>query len=393
MIEKMTLSRRTLLAGSTAAAAASLALRSGPALAQDGLPDYADFKTAQAMIVHSDNTIETKRAAIGTGLVTPENLLYVRNNIAPPSGEIVADRDAWEVSIEGVAEPRTLRVGELKSMGLETVAMVLQCSGNGRAFFEHETSGTQWEVGAAGNVIWTGVPLRRVVEALGGLADGANFITGTGGEEIPEGLDARDIIVERSVPIDALDTVLLAWDLNGAPISLAHGGPLRMVVPGYTGVNNVKYVKRVAFTQEETDARIQAERYRLQPVGEEGSPEYPSVWQMSVKSWITTPLEGGTSGTKQIAGVAFGGVNAVDRVEVSTDGGETWAEAEFVGPDLGRFAWRTFVLPVELSPGTYRLVSRAADSEGNQQPRQPEPNNSGYNHNGWEAHGIEITVS
>jgi sulfite oxidase len=283
-------------------------------------------------------------------------------------------------------------VGELKGLGLETVAMVLQCSGNGRAFFDHETSGTQWQVGAAGNVMWTGVPLRRVVEACGGLAEGMRYITGTGGEQIPEGVPERDVIVERSVPIEVLDTVLLAWDRNGEPISLAHGGPLRMVVPGFTGVNNVKYVKRVAFTPSETDAFIQTSRYRMVPVGGESGPEYPSVWAMEVKSWITAPLEGGSAGPKQIAGVAFGGVNAVESVDVSTDGGQSWQRAAFVGPDLGRFAWRTFVLPVELGPGTYRLMSRATDSAGSQQPREPLPNNSGYNHNGWEDHGVEITV-
>jgi sulfite oxidase len=395
MLERIDLRRRYLLAGSTAAmAAAGMGIRPMPALAQEAaeLPDYVSFKLADAVIVHSDNTIETRREAFGTSLITPENKLYIRNNISPPSAEIVEDRDAWEVAIEGVAAPRTLTVGELKGMGLETVAMVLQCSGNGRGYFEHGPSGTPWEVGAAGNVIWTGVPLRSVVDELGGVADGANFITGTGGEEMPDGVDPKDVIVERSVPIDTLDTVLLAWDLNGEPISLAHGGPLRMIVPGFTGVNNVKYLKRVAFTEAETDALIQASRYRLQPIGEEGGPEHPSVWAMSVKSWINGPLEGGSSGMKQITGVAFGGINAVESVEVSVDGGESWHAAEFVGPDLGRYAWRVFVLPMELAPGAYRLVSRATDSEGNQQPRDPELNDAGYNHNGWDAPGIDITV-
>jgi DMSO/TMAO reductase YedYZ molybdopterin-dependent catalytic subunit len=112
-------------------AAAGLGVRPRPAAAQDTLPDYADFKLGDAMIVHSDNTIETRRDAFGTALVTPERKLYVRNNISPPGEDILADLDAWEVAFEGVVEARTLTVGELKSMGLETVAMVLQCSGNG----------------------------------------------------------------------------------------------------------------------------------------------------------------------------------------------------------------------------------------------------------------------
>jgi sulfite oxidase len=391
MTEKIDIQRRYLMAGSAGAAAL---LASGVRLhAQEGeLPQYVSFKQADAVIVHSNNTLETKREAFGVSPLTSEERLYIRNNVSPPPESILEDRDAWEVSIEGVAEPRALTVGELKTMGVETVAMVLQCSGNGRAYFEHAPSGTPWQVGAAGCVMWTGVPLRNVVEALGGVAEGAQFITGTGGEEVPEGIEERDVIVERSVPIDVLDTVMLAWDINGEPISLAHGGPLRMIVPGYTGVNNVKYVKRVALSETETDALIQSERYRIHPVGTEGSPEHPSVWEMAVKSWITGPLEGATAGMNQITGLAFGGINAVDSVEVSVDGGETWEAAEFIGPDLGRYAWRPFVLARELEAGDYTIVSRATDSEGNQQPEQMEPNEPGYNHNGWRAPAVELTI-
>lgn len=392
MTHHVDLTRRYLLAGT---AAATAVVATGVQLhAQDNpLPDYVDWKQPDAMIVHSNNTLETRREAFGTSLITPEDELYIRNNVSPPDPSILDDRDAWEVSIEGVAEPRTLTVGELKTMGVETVAMVLQCSGNGRAFFDHEPSGTQWQVGACGNVVWTGVPLRKVVDALGGPADGAVYITGTGGETIPEGLERNDVLVERSVPIETLDKVLLAWDINGKPISLGHGGPLRMIVPGYTGVNNVKYVARIALTEEQSPARIQQQRYRLYPVGEEVQPDSPSVWEMEVKSFITSPLETATAGMVQITGVAFGGINAVEGVEVSVDGGETWQAAEFIGPDMGRYAWRTFAFAADLSAGSHMLVSRATDSEGKVQPEAPEGNNPGYNHNGWRAHGVEVTVS
>ncbi|MDB5890240.1 MAG: sulfite oxidase [Polaromonas sp.] len=129
---------------------------------------------------------------------------------------------------------------DLKSMGIETVAMVLQCSGNGRSFFPSKPSGTPWTVGAAGCVVWSGVPVRAVVEALGGLATGRAYMTGTGGQTLPAGIDPKTIMVERSLPVAAMADALLAWELNGAPVSLAHGGPLRLIVPGYTGVNNIK---------------------------------------------------------------------------------------------------------------------------------------------------------
>lgn len=392
MTDTIDLTRRHLLTG-TVAATGLLAFGVRVSAQDKPLPEYVAWKEPEAMIVHSTNTLETRREAFGTSLITPEDKLYIRNNVSPPDPSILDDRDGWEVSIEGVAEPRRLTVGELKSMGVQTVTMVLQCSGNGRAYFEHGPSGTPWQVGAAGNVMWTGVPLRKVVDALGGAADGAKFITGTGGEVIPEGLDPIDIIVERSVPIDVLDTVLLAWDINGEPISLAHGGPLRMIVPGFTGVNNIKYVKTVALTAGETQAAIQRTRYRVQPVGEDGGPQHASVWQMNVKSFVTGPLAMASAGVVQVTGVAFGGINAVKSVDVSVDGGATWQAADFIGPDMGRYAWRTFAISADLSPGRHLIVSRATDSEGNVQPEAFEPNEPGYNHNGWRSPGVEVTVS
>lgn len=109
-------------------------------------------------------------------------------------------------------------------MGIEAVAILLQCSDNGRGFFPMKPSGTPWTVGAAGCVVWSGVPVRAVVESLGGMTDGMRYITGTGGEKLPAGIDPKSMMVERSVPASAMVDALLAWKLNGAPVSLAHGG-------------------------------------------------------------------------------------------------------------------------------------------------------------------------
>jgi sulfite oxidase len=158
-------------------------------------------------------------------------------------------------------------------------------------------------------------------------------------------------------------------------------------------VNNIKYVKTVALTPSETEARIQSSSYRMHGIGERGSPQHRSVWEQPIKSWITAPLAGGTPGRMQIAGVAFGGMEAVAGVEVSIDGGRTWTKAQLVGPDLGRFAWRLFVHPVDLAPGEYSLVSRATDVNGIVQPETSELNGGGYSHNGWRAPAINIKVA
>lgn len=394
--------RRALLAralvGSAAAQAALHWPRSVFAQTAGGkpLPAYADWKAAQQLIVHSPTTIETVRSALGEHLLTPAQILYIRNNLQPPPMSIVADPMAWSVAVEGVRRPRTMTMAELQRLGTERLTMVLQCSGNGRAFFPHDPSGTQWTVGACGNVRWTGVPLAAVAEALGGVIPGNDYITGTGGETIPAGIDRASVVVERSVPVSELRTAMLAWELNGAPIPLAHGGPLRLVVPGYTGVNSVKYVKRIAFTPMQSPARIQTERYRMVPLGAEPGPQYPSVWAMEPKSIITRPAGNGgpmPAGRLLIEGVAFGGTAAARSVAVSLDGGKSWSNAPFIGLDLGRFAWRQFVLPVRLQPGSYVLASRVTDMQGRVQPAQRQENRSGYVNNSWRDHAVQIRVA
>lgn len=398
------LPRRQLLAGSASAlAAAGLATFSRGAMAQataataaKPLPASVSWKDPASVIVHSGTTVETKRGAFGTSVITPSEQLYLRNNLPTPDASIVAQRDDWVISLEGVKNPRKLTVRDLKTMGLETVAMVLQCSGNGRGFFPSKPSGTGWTVGAAGCVVWSGVPVRAVVEALGGVADGMVYMTGTGGEKLPEGIDPKSIIVERSVPVAAMGDALLAWEMNGAAVPLAHGGPLRLIVPGFTGVNSIKYIKQLAFTAVESDARIMSHGYRITPPGGKGDPSQPSVQEMSVKSWINSPnTDDGAlkPGMAQISGVAFGGMTSVKGVEVSIDGGKTWQAARLVGPDLGKYAWRQFVLQARLPAGKYVLASRATDMAGNVQPENRIENQSGYNNTSWADHAVKVTVA
>lgn len=383
---------RADLPGTEAAAASSTeASSTAPAL-----PDYAAWKDADSLIIHSANTIETKRTAFGQSGITPLNRLFVRNNVSPPSEDIVRDPDAWAVEVEGVGSPRSVTVAELKTMGVKSIPMVLQCSGNGRAFFPHDPSGTQWTVGAAGCVIFTGVPVRALLEHVGGIQDGMTYMTGTGGEEIPEGLDPNTVMVERSVPVAAADEAILAWEVNGEPLPLAHGGPLRMIVPGYVGVNNVKYIKRLAFTDTQSAANIQQKSYRFSPVGVSGSPEFDSIWEMPPKSWINYPSDPDqpvSAGRVQISGIAMGGMTAAKSIEVSINGGVDWHEARFDGPDLGPYAWRQFVYEAELEPGTYELACRTTNEAGEGQPEERRENNRGYVNNSWRDHMVTITVA
>jgi len=382
------------LAGWSASAGAQTGPVAAPAAARP-LPAYVAWKDPGAMIVHTGNTLETRRSAFGTSVITPNEQVYIRNNLPPPGAEIVADRDAWEVTIEGVRQPRTLTVKALKSLNLETIATVLQCSGNGRGLFPSKPSGTPWQVGAAACVVWSGVPVWAVAEMLGGVVDGMIYLTGTGGEKLPDGIDPKSVMVERSVPVAAMADALLAWEMNGVPISLAHGGPLRLIVPGYNGVNNVKYIKRLAFTREQSDAAIQKTGYRMSPPGEKGDPSQPSVWEMTSKSWINSPgPESGpvAAGLVQVKGVGFGGMQAVRAIDVSVDDGRSWKPARLVGPDLGKYAWRQFVFPISLAPGIHTLVCRVTDTQGRVQAEGRTENTGGYSNSSWRDHAIKVTV-
>ena len=401
-IKKFDTSKRNFLTGSVtlagvAAATSVLPISIAKANHEDsdpkGLPDFIKWKNRDAFIVHSKKGIETHRSAIGESLITPNRNIYIRNNMPTMSDTQIGDRNNWKVSIKGVKNPKTFSLAQLKKLGHTTMATILQCSGNGRGFFAHEVRGSQWKTGAAACVVWTGVPMKVVVDACGGVDSDAVFMTSAGIDHEPTGLDPKKAKVERSVPKKVYKDAMLAWEMNGVPLPNAHGGPLRMVTPGYFGINNVKHLGQVAFTKTESTVKYMKSSYRISPIGKKGS-QYPSCWEMPVKSWITRPTdETGTvkAGNVQIVGVAMGGTKKVKSVKVSIDGGQSWKKAKFVGPDLGKYAWRQFVFEANLASGSYNLASKAS-AGGKTQPELRYENRRGYAHNGWKDHSVNIKV-
>ena len=402
IIKKIDTSKRNFLTGSAtlagvAAATSVLPISIAKANHEDsdpkGLPDFIKWKNRDALIVHSKKGIETHRSAIGESLITPNRNIYIRNNMPTMSDTQIGDRNNWKVSIKGVKNPKTFSLAQLKKLGHTTMATILQCSGNGRGFFAHEVRGSQWKTGAAACVVWTGVPMKVVVDACGGVDSDAVFMTSAGVDHEPTGLDPKKAKVERSVPKKVYKDAMLAWEMNGVPLPNAHGGPLRMVTPGYFGINNVKHLGQVAFTKTESTVKYMKSSYRISPIGKKGS-QYPSCWEMPVKSWITRPTdETGTvkAGNVQIVGVAMGGTKKVRSVKVSIDGGQSWKKAKFVGPDLGKYAWRQFVFEANLGPGSYNLASKAT-AGSNTQPDIRYENRRGYAHNGWKDHSVNVEV-
>ena len=401
---KLNLNRRNFLTGTAALAGVaatasvvpiSIANANHTPLNENtkGLPDFINWKDRSALIVHSNKGIETHRSAIGESLITPNRNVYIRNNMPTMTDDQIGNRKNWKVSIEGVKNPKTFTLAQLQKLGHTTMATILQCSGNGRGFFKHKPRGSQWKTGAAACIFWTGVPMKTVVDACGGISGDSVYMTSEGVDHVPTGLDPKKAMIARSVPKKVYKDAMLAWEMNGVPVPNAHGGPLRMITPGYFGINNVKHLGKVAFTSQESSVKYMKKSYRISPIGKKGS-QYPSCWEMPVKSWITRPTdETGTvkAGKVQIVGVAMGGTRKVKSVKVSVDGGSSWKKAKFIGPDLGKYAWRQFVFETTLSSGKYNIASLASNGK-DKQPELRMENRRGYAHNGWKDHSVNITV-
>ena len=160
---KLNINRRNFLTGTAslaglAATASVIPLTIANANHKDGekgLPEFISWKDRNALIVHSDKGIETHRSAIGESLITPNKNVYIRNNMPTMTDAQIGNRNNWKVSIEGVKNPKTFSLAELKKLGHTTMATILQCSGNGRGFFEHKVRGSQWKTGAAACIFWT----------------------------------------------------------------------------------------------------------------------------------------------------------------------------------------------------------------------------------------------
>lgn len=358
---------------------------------QTGFPSAIAGKDADAFMLHDPGApnAEPKREFMSASVVTAYSRFFVRNNLPVHT---VTDGEGFAISVEGVTRPGMVTVAELRRLPWVVVPAVLQCSGNGRAYFPDKSPGAPWAVGAAGLAFWAGVPVSVLAERFGGPAPETRFLTISGAER-----DTADKArVERSIPIaKGMQDALLALEMNGEPLRPAHGAPVRLVVPGYYGINWVKYPRRLAFTTAESDAPIMTTTYRVAPLGGMESADQETCWAMNVKSWIIAPLNARPfpAGPISVRGVAFAGERAVRQVEVTTDSGRTWAAVRLVDPDLGHGAWRQFEFTFEATPGNHTLASRASDAAGNTQPELSKANLRGHRANGWRGPAVDVVVS
>lgn len=316
--------------------------------------------------------------------ITPVGRLFARNTGTMPAID-AAETKAWTLTVDGcVREPQRWTIGALRDE-FETINQiaVLECAGNGRAFFKQKAGTVLWRHGAVGCVRWTGVRLGDLLRRCS-LKPEAVY---TGHHSPDRYLDDSGPAISRGVPIEkALSPeTMVAFELNGEPIPALHGGPLRVVVPGYPGSTSQKWLTRIEVRDCEHDGeRMRRGHYRLPRApliyGEHyDNSTFAIITDMPPRSLITFPADGfalRTSEPLQVSGHAWSGHVPLAKAEVSIDGGTTWQETT-LGPLPDRFAWRRFSATLAAPPGEIEIIARATDVEGRAQPLDSVPWNPG----------------
>jgi DMSO/TMAO reductase YedYZ molybdopterin-dependent catalytic subunit len=323
--------------------------------------------------------------------ITPVGLHYLLIHFDIPA----VDERAWRLQVGGrVARPLSLSLDELRHRSSRTLAVTMECAGNGRALLSPRPLSQPWLSEAVGTAEWTGTPLGPILEEAE-LAPGAVEVVFTG---LDRGIQ-HDVehVYERSLPLgDALrEEVLLAYAVNGQPLPPQHGFPLRLVVPGWYGMTHVKWLQAITVVDEPFRGWQQEVAYHVRDTEEEtGTP----VTRMLPRSLMIPPgmpdfltrMRFLAAGPCVLEGRAWSGYGAIERVEVSVDGGATWSEAK-LGDAPSEFAWRGWTHRWEAAPGVHDLCCRAHDAAGNAQPLSPDWNFDGYCNNAVQR--VRVTVS
>lgn len=309
-------------------------------------------------------------------LLVPTKQFFLRSNGPVP----VIDPATWSLSVSGhVDQPSSFSLADLQAMPQRTFTAVLECAGNGRTAFAPVPEGTPWRFDAAGNARWSGVPVATILD-LAGVRDGAVDLVAQGGD-MPS--------MQRGLPLPVardLDT-LLVLEMNGQPLEIGHGGPVRLLVPGWAGIASTKWLVGLELLDRAFAGFWNSDNYVIW--SETGEPLRP-VQEMPVKSVISTPTDGATlgAGPTRIAGYAWSGYGAIARVEVSVDDGQTWAETTFRGD--GRHSWVRWETSWEATSGAIGILVRATDERGLRQPKVTPWNGKGYLQNGIQRVSVQV---
>jgi DMSO/TMAO reductase YedYZ molybdopterin-dependent catalytic subunit len=316
--------------------------------------------------------------------ITPVGLHYLLIHFDIPA----VDVETWRLAVRGLVErPLELSLADLRARPARTLPVTLVCAGNGRVLLPGHDASQPWLAEAIGTAEWTGTPLAPLLEEAGMHGD-ASEIVFTGLDRGVQGGVEHDYARSLRLGEALADDVLLAYEMNGRPLPPQHGFPLRLVVPGWYGMTHVKWLASITAIAGEFEGWQQQEAYKI-----DGEP----VTRMVVKSLLAPPGIPDfmtrerflAAGPCTLRGRAWSGWAPIESVELSVDGGATWADAT-LEPPLGPHAWRGWSHEWHAQPGTYTLCCRATDAAGNVQPLAAAPNSGGYCNNGVQR--VPVTV-
>jgi len=354
------------------------------------------------MVVHEADpyNAEPQVGALDGRFITAADTFYTRNHGPVPDLEPTR----WRLRVDGLVDrPLELGLDDLRSRFPERhVTATLQCAGARRAAMHAVRpipGEALWGPTATSTAQWTGVALSDVLASAGVQGDAAHVA-----------FDASDVSeladppqgFGGSVPLAKAcsEEVLLAWGMNGEPLPAVHGGPVRVVVPGYIGARSVKWVERVTVQAAPSDNYFQAVAYRLLPADLDPDAAGPgdglSLGPVALNSDVLHPADGAVvpAGTTRVSGYAFaGGDRSVARVDVSSDGGSTWVQAEIT--ESGPWTWCLWSATLLLAPGPAEVVVRAWDDTAAAQPESAGPlwNPKGYVNNSWGRVRLDVRAA
>jgi sulfane dehydrogenase subunit SoxC len=320
------------------------------------------------------------------GYVVPNELFFVRNHTRTPR----IDVSTWRLKVEGsgVRRPLELTYDALLSMPSVSVIRTIECAGNGRSFFENaygkKAQGTQWKLGAIGVAEWTGVRLHDVLDQAG--------LKRTAKDVMPEGLDDLKVRRPMSVTKAVAQDTILAYAMNGEPLPPDHGSPARVLVPGWIGAANIKWVGRIEVSEEALFSPWNIETYIL--IGPDFQPEPPAkgpaLSEQNLKSALELDMGAQLqAGRHRMTGRSWSPIGKITQVEYSLDRGVTWQQAMLEEPSIAQ-AWARWDFDWEAKPGHHTIRVRAADGQGHTQPDNVPWNEQGYLYNAVVDHPVIV---
>ncbi|MEM8870356.1 MAG: sulfite oxidase [Pseudomonadota bacterium] len=329
--------------------------------------------------------------------ITPTSRHFIRNNGVPPED---VDPATWTLTIDGFVDtPLELTIADMRDQfEVVTLALTLECGGNGRGFFNPPATGNQWTYGAVACSEWTGVRLKDVLEKAG-VQSNVVYTAHYGADEHLSG-DPDKLPISRGVPIAKAmtDNILIAFEMNGAALHPMNGAPLRLVVPGWPASTAQKWLTRIELRDQVHDGpKMTGTSYRVPSYPVAAGQDVPKedfviIERMPVKSLVTFPANGADIGMEtEVRGHAWSGDRAINRVEISTDFGSTWMDADLDAP-VNEGAWQNWRATVTFpQAGYYEVWARATDSEGVMQPFAIDWNPKGYLNNTMHRVGLRAS--